>query len=65
MRLFLALAALKTPLMILRWLTQRPPRLPDFGRCGFNRNHRAFDRSPRSMTMTTTREHDGHEIRAR
>lgn len=43
----------KIPLMILRWLAQRPPRCPDFGRCGFSRLHSSLVRSPRPMVMPT------------
>lgn len=53
----------KMPLMTLRWLAQRPPRCPDFGRCGFSRVHSACVKSPRPLLMPTTRSRGGHKIR--
>lgn len=53
----------RDPLMILRCLIQRPPRCPDFGRCGRSRTHSACVRSPRPMTMPTSRDRDRNKIR--
>jgi hypothetical protein len=52
----------RIPLMTLRWLAQRPPRCPDFGKCGFSRAHSTCVKSPRPMPMPTTPSRDGHMI---